>query len=236
MSVTNDLKFLWNLVWDPEKHGKKTMDFGGAVKLYYTLAVFAFIAYVVVGSIAVWLGLGLRGTPSAFPASALMAFAHAVSYVAVFWSGVVTFFILLPLGIAIDALIYQLIGRVFLNAWKGTYERTFTALVFSLFPVLLLYWLRVVPVFDALFIILAPIWSLIVLVIALSGQQKIRRLDALLIVLLKSFLVVFVLLLVGLSLVSAISYVLGSVAHNGILSFPWHNVTSGWQNMMNGTA
>ncbi|MDE1851896.1 MAG: YIP1 family protein [Candidatus Micrarchaeota archaeon] len=235
MSVTNDLKFLWNLVWDPEKNGKKTMDFGGAVKLYYTLAVLAFIAYVVVGSIAIWLGLSVHGATTTFPAATLLALVHAVSYVALFWKGVITFFILLPLGIAVEALIYQLVGRVFLNAWKGTYEKTFTALVFSLFPLLLLYWLSVIPVFDALFIILAPIWSLIVLVIALSVQQKIRRLDALLIVLLKSFLTIFVLLLVGLSLVSALSYVLGTVAHNGILSFPWHNVTNGWQGMMNST-
>ncbi|MDE1823210.1 MAG: YIP1 family protein [Candidatus Micrarchaeota archaeon] len=234
MSVTNDLKFLWNLVWDPEKGSKKSFDFGGAVKLYYTLAVFAFIAYVVVGSIAAYFGISVNQGTS-FPASALLSLVRAVSYVALFWKGLVMFFVILPLSIAIDAFIYQLVGKTFLNMWKGTYDKTFTALVFSLFPLLLLYWLSVIPVFDALFIILAPIWSLIVLVIALSVQQKIRRLDALAVVILKSFLVLFVLVLVGLSLLSAVAYVLGSVAHNGILSFPWHNVTNAWRTMMNGT-
>lgn len=225
MAVMEDLKFLWNLVWNPEKYAKRQLNFGNALKLYYTLAVFAFIAYVVVGSLAVAAGAGVHAVSAPFPVSVLQSLVTSVSYVSVLWGGILLFFVVIPLGLAIYAVLYQIIAKHFLNIWKGTYDKTFAALVFGAFPSLLLYWLSVVPVFNAIFIILAPIWGFVVLVVALSAQQKVTRLNALLAVAVTWVLLAALLLLVGLSLLNAVGYVLGSVLHDGVLSFPWHNAT-----------
>ncbi len=223
VSIADELKFMWSLVWDPGRHAKRQLDLGGALKLYYTLAVFAFIAYAVVGSIAVTLGLGFRSAPVS-SMTVLQAFATSFGYLVIVGGGVLLLFIAIPLSLLIDALLYQIVAKFFLKLWNGPYERTFTALVFSIFPVLLLYWLVPIPIVDGIFIVLAPIWSLVILVIALAAQQRIRRMDALLILLLKSFLIAMVLLLVGLSVTSAIAYLVGSVTHAGIISFPWHSL------------
>jgi hypothetical protein len=223
----DDLKFLWATVWDPERNVKRQLDFFGALKLYYTLAFFAFVAYAVIGSIAVALGTyaGAIAAPS-FPAGVVESFVSSVSYFYIIAGGIGFFFIALPLGLAIDALLYQIVARFFLNIWKGSYDKTFAAAIMGSFPILLLYWLTPVPFLNGIFIIIAPIWSLIVLVIALSVQQKVKRLEAILALLLVEFLSVLVLLLVGLSLVSAIAYVVGGVTNQGVMSFPWQSISS----------
>lgn len=223
----DDLKFLWDLAWSPAKHVKKQLNFTSAVKLYYKLAVLPFIAYVVLGSIAVSLGERTDIIRSGALLAPLYSVATSLSYVSILWGGIILFFIALPLGIAIDALIYQLIGKFFLNTWKGNYDKTFTALLYGLFPLLLLLWLSVVPLFNSIFVIAAPIWSLIIIVFALSEQQKVTRLNAMLIMVIKSLVVVLFLALVGISVFSSIAYILGNaipVASVGPLS----NVTSGW--------
>jgi hypothetical protein len=228
----DELTFLWNMLWKPDKYAKRQLDFGSALKLYYTLAILPFIAYIVFGAIAIAFGYSVHdfGANSA----AIAPFYHAlasVSYLALLWGGIVLFFIALPLGIAIDALIYQLIAKFFLKAWNGDYSKTFAALVFGLFPMLALLWLSVIPVFSTIFIIIAPIWSIVVLVIALSVQQKITRLNALLLLLLKSFLVFLVMALLGLSVFASMAYVVSSLVPAGTAVVPLSNATTNWTAM-----
>jgi hypothetical protein len=226
----DELRFFWNLVWNPGKYSKRQLDFWSAVKLYYTMAVLPFIAYVVIGSLRIAAGDGVHR----FGASTLLAHLGplftSLSYLSLIWGGILLFFIALPLGIAIDAIIYQIIAKHFLKVWKGSYDRTFTALVFGLFPLLLLLWIGVIPIFNLLFIIVAPIWSLVVIVIALSEQQKITRLNALLVMLIKSLLVLLVFALIGISIFASLAYVLSNLVPVGSVG-PLSNVTSGWMHM-----
>ncbi len=233
MPFTNELRFLWKLVWDPEKNSKRQLDFMGALKLYYTLAIFAFIAYAVVGSIVV----ALEGATTAMHpvVSATVAVATSIGYFAVIGGGLLFFLVALPIGIAVDAIFYQIIAKFFLRIWNGGYDRTFTALVYAVFPLLLLYWLSPIPFINSLFIVIVPIWIIVTLVISLSVQQKVSRLHAMLAVILKCCLTTLVLLLLGFAVFSALAYVIGSVVHTGIAAFPWNSSAFNWTMMHNST-
>lgn len=223
----DELRFFWNLVWNPGKYAQRKLDFGGAVKLYYTLAILPFIVYVVLGSIAVALGVPTHSFGTNSLLTPLYTVVASLSYVSILWGGIILFFVILPLGIAIDALIYQLVAKIFLNVWKGNYDTTFTALVYGLFPLLLLLWLSVIPLFNSLFIIIAPIWSLVVIVIALAAQQKVTRLNAFITMAVKSFLVLLVLALIGVSIFASLAYVISNIIPVASVG-PLSNITSGW--------
>lgn len=229
MAYIDELRFFWNMIWKPDKGSKRQLDLGSAIRLYYTLAVIPFIAYAIIGSIVVALGVGSASLGTTSAMGLLSGVITSISYLSVFWGGIVLFFILIPLGIAIDAAIYQVIAKTFLNAWKGTYDRTFAAMVYGIFPVIMLLWLSLVPLFNSIYIIIAPIWGIIIFVIALSTQQRITRLNALLIVVLKSLLVIAVITLIGISVFSSLTYLIGSALQYGNTFIPWGNLTmSGW--------
>jgi hypothetical protein len=211
MSYTDELKFFWRVMCDPAGHTKRKLDTGSALKLYYTVAILPFIAYIVFGFLAIALGVNVHVFGASTWLFSLQPFFTSLSYFMVVASAIVLFFVALPLGIAIDALIYQVVGKMFLGAWKGTYEKTFSALVFSTFPLLLLFWMSLIPFLNSAFIILAPLWSIVVLVVALSSQQNVTRLNAFLIMLVKSILVALVLILLGLSVFASLAYVFGSM-------------------------
>lgn len=236
MSYLEELRFFWDLVWHPGKASKRKLDLGGAVKLYYKVALLPFIAYVVLGAIAVMLGITAAAISPGSMFHSLGGFAKSLAYGFVLIRAIFLFFIALPLSIAVDALLYQLVGKWFLNAWKGNYEKTFSALVFALFPLLLLLWLSVIPFLSSIFIILAPIWSIVVLVIALSAQQNITRLNAVLVIILKLILIFVVLLLIGLSVFTAIAYLTTGVLHTTGMMYPFgHTAISNWLTHMGNT-
>ncbi len=227
MAYMDELRFLWNLVWDPEKYAKRHLDFSETVKLYYILAILPFIAYVVLGSLSVALGYSTHHYAAGSILTPLSSVFASFSYLSIIWGGILLFFVALPLGIAIDAFIYQLIAKIFLGVWKGSYDATFTALIYGVFPLLLMLWLSVIPIFNSLFIIIAPIWSIIVIVIALSVQQKITRLNALIIMAVKSLILILVFALISVSVFSAFAYVLGNIIPVSSIG-PLSNMTGGW--------
>jgi hypothetical protein len=227
MSYVDELKFFWRVMCDPAGHAKRKLDTGEALKLYYTVAVLPFIAYIVFGFIAVALGITVHSFGMHTWLYSLQPFVSSLSYFIVFASAIVLFFVALPLGIAIDALIYQIVGKIFLKAWKGTYEKTFTAIVFATFPLLLFLWLSLIPFLNSVFIIIAPLWSIVILVVALSSQQNITRMDAFLMMLIKSVLVVLVLTLLGLSVFASLSYVVSSLVPGSSITGPVSNATMG---------
>jgi hypothetical protein len=226
MGYVDELRFFWNMLWNPVKCSKRKLDLGGALKLYYTLAILPFIVYIVFGVVAASLGVS-AGFGMSSPFHAFRPFVTSLSYFAVIAGAVVLFFIAIPLSIAIDALIYQLIGRMFLNVWKGKYEKTFTALMFGILPMLALLWLSFIPFLNAIFIVIAPIWTIIVFTAALSVQQNITKLNAFMTMLIKSLLVVLVLMLLGLSVFASFAYIVGSLIPAGSLTGPIGNATVG---------
>ncbi len=226
MSYTKELKYFWNLIWNPDSGAKRQLDVGNALRLYYTLAILPFIAYLVIGGIMLALGHATSGVGGDTVFAPLYAMAKSFSYVSLFWNAIVLFFVALPIGIAIDAMIYQVIGKFFLKAWNGDYAKTFTAVTLSVFPVLFLAWIDTIPVLNTIFIVLVPIWSIVVFVTVLAAQQKLTRLNAMLMLLIKSLLVFFVVVLLGISLLSSIAYALTSgLVPAGTVFMHWFNAT-----------
>lgn len=223
----DELRFFWNLVWNPGKYSKRKSDFGSALKLYYSLSLIPFLAYVVIGAIAISMGIGAVSAMSTSPlAVAIASFATSVSYASLIGGAIVLFFIAIPVGLMINALVYQIVGKTFLNVWRGSYDKTFAALVYAVMPILLLMWLSVVPYMNSIFIVLAPLWSLVVFVTAMSAQQGITKLNVLVVGIVKSLLVVLVLTLLGLSVFAVVAQVLGSVLPAGIGAIPTNWMTN----------
>jgi hypothetical protein len=91
--------------------------------------------------------------------------------------------VLMPIGLFIDAWLYQLMGKRLLNAWKGGYGKSFTAAVLGAMPVLLFFWFIPIPVLGWIGIIVFRGWSVVATTIALAVQQKAQRTQTFLVIL-----------------------------------------------------
>lgn len=177
----------------PSKESAAKMGVKDALKLYYGVSLVPLLLFIVLGSICLNLGLvsnRFGAVPlvlSLLPGVGLNVLLVAFAF-AYFW-------VLIPVSLLIDAALYHLVGKNFLKLFKGGYERTFTALVFGFMPMLLLYWLFVIPGVNALALIVLPVWGFVVDVIALSVQQKVTRLQAFAVIAVLLGLVALVMLL-----------------------------------------
>lgn len=88
------------------------------------------------------------------------------------------FIIVLPVGYFIDAFIYQLFGKFILRQFTTNYRATFSAVVYGSVPSVLFIWLENIPKIGSIFGLILGIWSFIVLLFALSNQQKISKFTA----------------------------------------------------------
>jgi hypothetical protein len=207
--ITKDIAFLWDLMLHPGKASKRSMDVEKALKLYYTLSIIPFILYLVFGLL-----LSTYGSIAAvryFPVMHLPLLASQ-SALAVVVSAILFFFVLVPIGIAIDAFIYQIIGRTLLNAWNGDFARTFTAVTYAVLPVMFFYWLLWLPVLDGLYLLVVPIWALVILIISLSVQQKVRRTEAAIVAVLSWIFKLLLVVLLASSVLVAVASVISTLA------------------------
>lgn len=176
MGFTKDVKKSFRLLFSPGKEAAAKKDVLGALKFYYGASLIPLLLFLVIGYVVMSLGF-LPGTLGMFPmASHLMTGASLNVLLVAF--AVVYFWLLIPIGFFINSLFYQLVGKYFLKLFKEDYERTFTAMVFGSMPLLLLYWLFVVPGVNLLAFVVLPVWTLVVEAIALSAQQRITRLQS----------------------------------------------------------
>ena len=110
MSYIDDLRFAYKVLFDPGTATKRSMSPKAFLALYYKLSIIPFILYLIVGAITLLL----------FPATTLtkLPFVSTLAYPLYILSGIFTLWIAIPIGIAIDAFIYQVVGRFFLGLWK----------------------------------------------------------------------------------------------------------------------
>ncbi len=172
MNFGEDIRRGYSALLHPGSESKSAFSIWRALGFYYALTAIPFVLYVVIGYIMVKLGL----------IATLMPFYSSLSPIgvlpALLLTAILYFWILVPIGLFINAFIYQLIGKNFLRLWNGSYEKTFTAAMFGALPVMLFYWLVSIPVVNALYLGIMGVWGLIVLTVALSNQQKVKRIEA----------------------------------------------------------
>ncbi len=206
--ITKDIAFLWDLMLHPGKASRRSGSVEKTLKLYYTLALVPFVLYLVIGF--------LLSTYGSLAVMRYLPFVHVpllatASYVTVLVSAILLFFVIVPIAIAIDAFVYQVIGRNLLNAWNGDYAKTFTAVTYAVLPVMFFYWLLLLPVLNGLYLLILPIWALVILIISLATQQKVKRTEAGIVAVLSwIFKAVFMVLLASSVLVS-IASILGTL-------------------------
>ncbi|MDE1845762.1 MAG: hypothetical protein KGH53_00550 [Candidatus Micrarchaeota archaeon] len=213
MKFMDGLRFGYEVMTRPATAAKRSLSAGEAIKIYYKLSVIPFLLYVAISIIIIEVGLS--------PVSSVLSsfstfFSSAISIPLILITAIFTLWVAIPLGIAINSFFYQVVGKVFLNVWKGSYDKTFTAVMMAELPALMLYWLLAVPGLNFLYIVLVGIWQYVVLVIALSVQQKTTRLGAAAAVLITVAAIITVVLLIIFGFV-------GSIFQSGLVhGFPVH--------------
>ncbi|MDE1857147.1 MAG: hypothetical protein KGH98_03645 [Candidatus Micrarchaeota archaeon] len=219
--ILDQLKKAWELIFKPEKSGKLSLDLVGALRFYYLYSIIPVILAIIVGALvgtAVGSGIqsgmryslpmGIGGVVHSVTAAASAVLPAFISGYTLLW-----FWIFVPIGIFINAAIYQLIGKYLLNAWNGKYEKTFTAAMLAVIPSTLFYFLAFLPGINLIYLIVTPIWGMVILIIALAALQKTTRVVSLVSLLTTWLAVALVLtLLVGVA-------ILGSVSALGLYRF-----------------
>jgi hypothetical protein len=154
----------------PGEYTKKTMEIGAAYGWYYRVTLIPLIALIAVALIFV----------SAFELSTVTAVFGSVGgallglgYVAAIVLPILFMWVLIPVSIFISAGLYHIIGT-WLGQLKGDFGRTLSAVVYSKMPTAIFASaLIVLPAAVVLYLVLTA-WELIVLLTALSNQQKVK--------------------------------------------------------------
>ena len=172
MGFGNDLRLAWGIIKNPGKFAGKQMNYLSALKLYYEFTIIPLILSLVVGIPIILLGVNMFLMPfSNLPIGAGLTLAFIIGLILSLW-------IIVPIGIFINAFIYQIVGKYILNAWNKDYEKTFVATLFGTLPEVFLYWLLPIPLLNVAAVVAMVVWNLIVLTIILSLQQRTSRINA----------------------------------------------------------
>ncbi|MFP3215154.1 MAG: hypothetical protein RXR32_01205 [Candidatus Micrarchaeota archaeon] len=207
MGFGNDLGLVWGIIRNPGKFAGKQMNYLSALKLYYEATIIPFILSLVVGIPIILLGVNIFLMPfSKTLISAGLTIAFIIGLVISLW-------IMVPIGIFINAFIYQIVGKYILNAWNKDYEKTFVATLFGTLPEVFLYWLLPIPLLNAVALAAMVVWSLIVLIISLSLQQKTSRINAFVVIVASVLFVIIIAFLFMALLYSMIIPAVGIMPH-----------------------
>lgn len=214
MGFSKDIKNGFGSLIHPGDDTKRNLSIGGALRVYYSVAVIPFILFLIVGSI--WYGTygaGVYNCPAAGtqPVSSINCGPHNyfsifngfISSVApttgaigaVFLADIVFLLVIPPIGIFIDSLIYHLIGKSFLKEFKKDWSKTFTGVMYGALPALTFYWLLFIPVVGVIFLGIIAIWGFLNAVIAIANQQRITRLQSFGVYLVTLFILLLIVLI-----------------------------------------
>lgn len=166
MIVVDDIVEQARVMLRPAKSVRKR-TVAGVMKYYYSVAILPLII-----SLALLLTVGKASVPAAMD--------MGLRETAI---GVVLFYVVLvPLGMLFEALVLQLIGSNFLQALKGRYSDTLSALAYSKLVVVPLLWLVAacmgIPLLAVALIAVLAAWSFVVEVVGLAKLCKTSRLSA----------------------------------------------------------
>ncbi|ASI14281.1 multipass membrane protein [Candidatus Mancarchaeum acidiphilum] len=198
MDLIGDFKAGINAAMHPSSN-TQNMSLGQAIGFYYRASVLPGIIALIIDGI---IGFVLS------PSEGVLALATIVG----------SLWIALPLGIIIDAAIYQFFDKMLFGIFNEDISKTATATMFAEMPVLALAFLYFLPSVGALtylkdvFGIIIGIWGIIVLTISFREQQKISTGKAILAWLLPGIIlgVIFAIIIL------VMAFALGAVSPVGI--------------------
>jgi len=221
MGISRDMKNGFGSLIHPGSETSRNLDVIGALKVYYSVAIIPFILFLIVGM--VWFGAygptfyncsGASASGIACgPARYFSVFGNFVRHIAPVTGGVaaviladiVFLLVVPPIGIFVDSLIYQLIGKNFLREFKKDWSKTFTGVMYGALPALSLYWLLFIPVFGYVVLAIVAIWGFLNATIAIANQQKITRLQSFGVYLVTLFIILLITLVVGSAAISSLA-------------------------------
>lgn len=174
MSFIKDLNY-YKSILSPGKYSSKNFDVGSALSLYYKLSIIPILLSFLVGLLVAH---AYPSATHAFVPLFTMFSIFAGASIAVIASTLIVLWAIVPIGIFINAFIYHMFGKYFLKTFKFKYGKTFAGATFGIFPLLFLYWLLFVPKLSIVVLPIIGVWEFVVLVIAVSSQQKISRLQS----------------------------------------------------------
>jgi len=116
MDIVGGFKKGLDAAINPDK--KSSMGIGDALTFYYKAAIIPLILAIVLGSIGAYL---------IKPSLVLLIIPLALVYI----------LILIPIGLLIDAAIYQFFDKILFKVFKGDISKTFTAMMYSVMPSLI---------------------------------------------------------------------------------------------------
>ncbi|EQD48774.1 conserved hypothetical protein, membrane [mine drainage metagenome] len=169
-------------IFHPGRETSGSLDIWGSLKIYYSVAIISIILTAIVTGIMAMAGIYPSNGISPYSAGIASLLPASISTISIV-SAVIGMLVVVPILLFIMAIIYQLIGRNFLNAWKGSYEKTFAAAMFGVLPAILFYWAMSIPIAGIVLAFIFSIWDFVVLTIALSSQHKIERTKSIIVVL-----------------------------------------------------
>ncbi|MEM0201842.1 MAG: YIP1 family protein [Candidatus Micrarchaeaceae archaeon] len=181
-------------IFHPGKETAVSLDIWGSLKIYYSIAIISIVLTAI--AIGIMSALGIYSSGISPLSNGLFSMLRAGIPIISIVSAAIGIFIVIPILVFISAIIYQLIGKNFLNAWKGSYEKTFAAVMFGVLPVILFYWAVSIPIIGIFFAFIFGIWELVVLTIALSSQHKIERTKSVIVILVSTIFSIMLVVLV----------------------------------------
>ena len=183
----------------------KAMGVVEALVFYYKASLIPLILTAIVGAI---MGTVVGGTlvtfASLFSHSAilggLLGLLSTGLIVLVIIFVIILFWIIIPIGFLIDAIIYHIFGKL-LRQFKQGYNATLSAMVYASMVSVVLFFLLGIPILGFLVGIIVSIWGLVSIIVWLARFQKISWVMSL-VVLIVTWIVLFILILLffGISL------------------------------------
>ncbi|MCW6159536.1 MAG: hypothetical protein LVQ95_00395 [Candidatus Micrarchaeales archaeon] len=166
MHIIDDLKMGFQVMLRPGETTKKSMEIGQAYSFYYKATLLPLVALIIISLI-------IAGALAASPLGSLFGgLLGSVGLATAVVVPILAVWILIPISILINGGLYHLFG-MWTGQFKQDFNKTLTATMFSKMPTTIFLFALVVPATIALFPLFV-IWELVVLVIALSNQQKVK--------------------------------------------------------------
>jgi hypothetical protein len=179
----------------------KAMSVAQCLGFYYKASLIPLILAVIVAALISTAFVGTIGAllttvaSNSHLGSLIGLFGTAVTLVIVVLV-VVYFWILMPLGLLIDALIYHIFGKL-LKQFKQGYNATFNAMVYASMVYILLFFLLGIPIVGAIVGLIIFIWSLVSIIVWMGRFQKISWVMSLVVLIVTWVVVVIIFLLLA---------------------------------------
>ncbi len=159
-----DLRSGLAVMLHPGDNTKKTMEIGAAYAWYYRVTAIPLVILIIFA----------LAVATAFYASPIAAVSSVVGLgvVAAIVLPILFMWVLIPINIFISAGLFHIVAG-WMGEFKGDFEKTLSAVVYSKMPSSIFLFTLIAPAI----LVVAPvfaIWELVVLLLALSNQQKVK--------------------------------------------------------------